>query len=50
MIKKLGNEVMEKKPYVSVWLEMLSLDEREVVTASDDSQAENDITKDDIFG
>lgn len=50
MIKKLENEVKEKKPYVSVWLEMLSLDKRDVVTASVDPDADNDIMKDDIFG
>lgn len=49
MIKKQENEVMEKKPYVSIWLEMISLASIDVVTASKDSQAGNDITQDDIF-
>ena len=50
MIKKLENEVIEKKSYVSVWLEMLSLDGRDIVTTSGDPDADNDITQDDIFG
>lgn len=50
MIKKMESEVMDKKPYVSVWVEMLTLDGGDIVTTSKDPDADNDITKDDIFG
>ena len=50
MIEKSKNETGCKKRYVSVWLETVSLDEKDVITTSQDSQAGNDITKDDIFG
>ena len=48
MIKKQENEVMEKKPYVSVWLEKIILDGKDVVTTSDPLKDE-DITQDYIF-
>lgn len=49
MIKKQENEVMGKRPYVSIWLEMISLTNIDIVTTSKDSQDSNDITQDDIF-
>lgn len=48
MIKKQENEIMEKKPYVSIWLEKISLDGEDIVTTSD-PQKDNDFTQDDIF-
>ena len=49
MIEKLKNEAGCKKWYVSICVEMCYLDEKDIVTASQDSQADNDIYKDDIF-
>ena len=48
MIKKQENEIMEKKPYVSLWLETIVLDGSDVVRTSDPLMGE-DITQDDIF-
>ena len=50
MIEKWNNEAKSKKQYVSVLLETLFLDREDVITASiQDSQADNDVNKDDIF-
>ena len=48
MIKKFEKEVIEKKPYVALWVEKISLDAEDVVTTSD-PQKDNDFTQDDIF-
>lgn len=51
MMEKSGNQIKEKKQYVSVRVEMIHLDKGDIVTASvQDPQAGNDINQDDIFG
>ena len=50
MMEKAENKVKGKKQYVSVWLETLTFETTDIVRASNDLQADNDITKDDIFG
>jgi hypothetical protein len=50
MMEKAENKVKGKKQYVSIWVETLTLETTDIVTASNDPQADNDITKDDIFG
>jgi hypothetical protein len=49
MIKKFEKEVIEKKPYVSIFVAIHFLENRDIVTLSD-SLADNDIVNDDIFG
>lgn len=43
------NEIVQKKPYVSVDVVIYSLESRDIVTFSD-SLANKDIVNDDIFG
>lgn len=52
MIEKSENEVRGKKRYLSVWLEMCPLYQKDVITASqEDPDADNDQVQDDgIFG
>ena len=49
MIKKSENDVIDKKRYVPFWLETLSIDGSDIVTASVDPNADKDLTQDDIF-
>lgn len=49
MVKKSEREVEGKKPYVSVCMNLVELAGTDIVTTSQDSLAEHDITKDDIF-
>ena len=49
MIKKPENDVRDKKRYVPFWLKTLPLDGSDIVTTSTDPNADNDVTKDDIF-
>lgn len=49
MIKKSENDVKNKKQYVPFWMETLFFEGSDIVTASEDPNADNDITKDDIF-
>lgn len=52
MLQKSEREIIEKKAYVSVLLEVRLLQRRDVITASiDDPEADNDQVQDDgIFG
>ena len=49
MVEKSEKEVKGKKPYVSVCMDIMEFAGKDIVTASQDSLAGNDITKDDIF-
>ena len=49
MMEKSEREVKEKKPYVSACMDIMELAGEDVITTSQDSCAEHDITKDDIF-
>ena len=49
MMEKSEREVKGKKPYVSVCMEIMEIAGKDIVTASQDSLADNDITKEDIF-
>lgn len=48
MMKKLENEVMEKKSYVSISVDIRLLEGQDVITMSD-SMKDNDFIQDDIF-
>lgn len=46
MIEKSEKEVKEKKQYISVRIETILLDRKDVITTS---PSDNDVNKDDIF-